>query len=340
MRTFVNYGLLLLNIATFPLLSVQETSKLTFISANKIWDKAPHSAFTDLIRFQEGWYCIFRESDQHAGGKDGTISLIKSSDGEVWHNALVFEETGIDLRDPKLSITPDGKLMILMGGSEYAPTGEFITRQSRVAFSSDGEHWSSLTKILEPHEWLWRVTWHEGKAYGVSYRSSSIPENGDWIVTLFVSEDGINYQILTQWDIQGHPSEATLRFLETGEMVALLRRGKNAWIGCSNSPFKDWNWTEASCHLGGPNFLILPDQTMWATGRMFGKNRADEIIERTVLVEMTLQDLKFEMVLPSGGDDTSYPGMVYHNGELWISYYSSHEENKSSIYLAKIKISP
>jgi hypothetical protein len=40
--------------------------------------------------------------------------------------------------------------------------------------------------------------------------------------------------------------------------------------------------------------------------------------------------------LPSGGD-TSYPGMVFHEGVVWVSYYSSHEE-KTSIYLAKVKM--
>jgi len=39
--------------------------------------------------------------------------------------------------------------------------------------------------------------------------------------------------------------------------------------------------------------------------------------------------------LPSGGD-TSYAGLVWHEGLLWISYYSSHE-GKTSIYLAKVK---
>ncbi len=40
--------------------------------------------------------------------------------------------------------------------------------------------------------------------------------------------------------------------------------------------------------------------------------------------------------LPSGGD-TSYAGLVLHNGLLWVSYYSSHEE-KTAIYLAKVKL--
>ena len=40
--------------------------------------------------------------------------------------------------------------------------------------------------------------------------------------------------------------------------------------------------------------------------------------------------------LPSGGD-TSYAGLVWHDGLLWISYYSSHE-GKTNIYLAKVRI--
>ena len=38
---------------------------------------------------------------------------------------------------------------------------------------------------------------------------------------------------------------------------------------------------------------------------------------------------------PSGGD-TSYAGLVWHDGLLWISYYASHE-GKTSIYLAQVR---
>ena len=40
--------------------------------------------------------------------------------------------------------------------------------------------------------------------------------------------------------------------------------------------------------------------------------------------------------LPSGGD-SSYAGLVWHEGLLWVSYYSSHQ-GKTSIYLAKVRI--
>ena len=55
----------------------------------------------------------------------------------------------------------------------------------------------------------------------------------------------------------------------------------------------------------------------------------------TVLVRLTLTGYEPVLKLASGGD-TSYPGMVWHEGLLWLSYYSSHE-GRASIYLAKIR---
>ena len=39
--------------------------------------------------------------------------------------------------------------------------------------------------------------------------------------------------------------------------------------------------------------------------------------------------------LPSSGDN-SYPGMVWHDGILWVSYYSSHRQAQTRIHLAKV----
>ena len=56
------------------------------------------------------------------------------------------------------------------------------------------------------------------------------------------------------------------------------------------------------------------------------------------LLTMALFSLLFGyfLELPSGGD-TSYPGLVWYDGILWVSYYSSHE-GKTSIYLAKLTV--
>ena len=55
-----------------------------------------------------------------------------------------------------------------------------------------------------------------------------------------------------------------------------------------------------------------------------------------VLARMTPTSYEPVLWLPSGGD-CSYPGMVEHEGLLWMSYYSSHE-GKTSIYLAQIEV--
>src|SRR3954451_15331958 len=82
------------------------------VSVKKIWDQGKHNAFTDLIRWHDKWYCSFREADAHVGG-DGQLRLLVSDDGDNWQSAALIGEKGIDLRDPKLSITPDDRLMIV-----------------------------------------------------------------------------------------------------------------------------------------------------------------------------------------------------------------------------------
>src|SRR5436189_3847017 len=88
------------------------------VSVTKIWDAGKHNAFTDLIRWHDKWYCTFREADAHVGG-DGKLRVLESSDGAKWESVALVTEKGIDLRDPKLSITPDDRLMIAAGGSVY-----------------------------------------------------------------------------------------------------------------------------------------------------------------------------------------------------------------------------
>lgn len=317
---------------------VKEKPKI--VTLQKIWDSAPHNAMTDLAYFQNSWFCSLRESDKHVKGKNGTIRIIASQEAASWRSVALFEEEGIDLRDPKLSLTPDGRLMLLVGGTIYGPRGKYISRQPHVAFSSDGINWTSLQPILSPHEWLWRVTWHQGVAYGVSYKFSN-PRNPrkEWIVQLFKSQDGIHYSPIVVWNIPGHPNETTLRFNKNHEMVALVRRDgsldNSAWIGISPPPYSDWEWYPTQRHLGGPNFLLLDDGTMWAGGRILNNNPYG-FFEKTVLASMQPGDLTPILFLPSHGD-SSYPGMVFHDEYLWMSYYSSHESN-TAVYLAQIKL--
>jgi hypothetical protein len=311
----------------------------TLLSVQKIWDQAIHSSMTDLIRYRDHWFCVFRESDMHARGVDGIIRLLVSEDALQWRTAAVFALEGLDLRDPKLSVTPTGQLMLLIGALEVDQNtlkGIF----SKVAFSEDGFHWTPFQSILGNNEWLWRVTWHRGKAYGASYSLSNLEDRSqEWHVKLYESLDGLDYVFITQWDISGYPNETTLRFLSSGEMVALVRREKKhdncAWMGFSEPPYSEWSWHSTRHHVGGPNFIIISGSQMWVSGRLWLKNPYI-LAEKTFIGRIDSQDIHPLVVLPSGGD-CSYPGMCYHEGLIWMTYYSSHE-GKACIYLARFAI--
>ncbi len=314
-------------------------AEIELVQVKKIWDLAPHNAFTDLIIHKDLWYCVFREGSSHVPGSNGTVRIIRSVDGENWKNAAVISENGVDLRDPKVSIMPDGRLMLLIGGAIYGNTDsqqrrKLVSHQTRVSFSKDGVEWTPPQSIsISAMNWLWRVTWNKDVGYGFSY-TTGVPLN-KMALTLWRTTDGINYtkSASPQLPTNCYPNETTIRFLSDDSMVSLIRNeNKNgpAFIGLSKPPYDDWRFVSAGKPVQGPNFIILPDGLMAYSGRDFTPSA------QTVVGFMTLEKCVPEVILPSKGD-TSYPGMVWHNNYLWVSYYSTHED-KTSIYLAKLKV--
>ena len=105
-------------------------------------------------------------------------------------------------------------------------------------------------------------------------------------------------------------------------------------LGRTAAPYTEWKWTDLGVFLGGPNFFRTPRGEWIAVGRLLDGGARTSVlwldVEHSAMTELA--------TLPSGGD-TSYPGLVWHDDMLWISYYSSHEA-RTSIYLAKVKILP
>ncbi len=304
------------------------------VDVTKIWDQAPHSAFTDLIYWKDQFVCAFREGRAHVS-TDGQIRILSSSNGDKWRRAAVVALAGYDLRDAGLSRAPDGRLMLIGGAcprradDETAPTGTFVS------FSADGIQWSEPAVVLEPGRWLWRVTWYEGSAYGVSYPAGS----EDRTSHLLVSTDGVKYREIVSWLLgDGLPTEAVLRFDDNDNMYCLMRRdglapGNTAVFSVSKPPYKQWQWHNLKMYFGGPNFIQIPDGRWIAAGRII---HPDAHKTEIAWLDVENKELKPILQLPSGGD-SSYPGLVWHDDLLWVSYYSSHE-GKTSIYLAKVEI--
>ena len=304
---------------------------MKLLEARKIWDNAPHNAFTDLIRFKDRWYCAFREGRTHVSD-DGKLRVIRSGDGREWSSVAIMEWDYGDVRDAKLSITANGELM-LNGAVRFLKPVEGNKFQSVTWLSADGERWSepfSCPTGLDT--WRWSVTWHKGTAYSFGY--SGKDKQG----CLYRSKDGKTWEVVKDNvypDAETYGNETSLVFLEDDTAYCLLRRDKgcrSGMLGVSHPPHTEWKWSDLGTQIGGPK--MIP----------FGKNRFLAAVRladggtRTSLCWIDPQSPKLTeaLKLPSGGD-TSYAGLVLNEGLLWVSYYSSHE-GKTAIYLAKVEI--
>jgi hypothetical protein len=202
-----------------------------------------------------------------------------------------------------------------------------------VTFSKEGRDWSPTQRVRQEGEWLWRATWHDGKAYGVSYNLTTGQPKPERTIKLLTSTNGLDWKLAAPLEVTGQPNETTVRFLRSGEAMMLVRRETDdfgGWIGTSKPPYSDWKFAQTSVRLGGPDFIELPDGSLVAGSRDHSQGKV-----KFSLFRVTRESLQPVLTLPSGGD-CSYPGLVWHDGLLWVSYYSSHE-GRTSIYLAKVK---
>lgn len=306
----------------------------TLVDYSLIWDVAPHNAFTNLIRFKDEWFCVFREGDGHVS-PDGALRVITSKDGEEWTSAALITSDIADLRDAQICLTPDGTLML--SGAAALHDTDIAFHQTMAYFSEDGRNWSDGVPIGEKDLWLWRVTWHEDRAYGIGYTTGT-----RWphrFTRLYKSDDGKTFDVLVdKLRDEEYSNESNIVFLEDGTALCLLRRDEqapkstNGLLGTSKPPYTEWAWQDLGVKIGGPCMMELPDGRFVAAVRLYDGN------VRTSLcwIDPDAGTIDEFLALPSGGD-TSYPGMVWHDGLLWVSYYSSHE-GKTQIYLAKVKI--
>ncbi|MEX2168284.1 MAG: sialidase family protein [Pirellulales bacterium] len=300
---------------------------MQLLEVRRIWNDAPHNAFTDLVRHHDRWWCVFREGEAHVS-PDGALRIITSADGKEWESAALITSPHEDLRDAKLTIMPDDQFMLSGAGALHKPDPH--THQSYAWFSGNGYDWSDAVPVGDPDYWLWRVTWNKDVCYGIGYGTKA--QN----LRLYRSDDGRDFTTLVEnlFD-EGYPNETSIVFLPDDTALCLLRRDPlNGLLGQAKPPYKQWQWQDVGQQIGGPHLIRLPDGRLIAAVRLYDKN------VRTALGWIDEKTGKFTeaLALPSGGD-SSYPGLVWHDDVLWVSYYSSHED-RTSIYLAKVKVPP
>jgi len=320
-------------LALLPTLAAAEkyVARPELVEVRRIWNRASHNAFTDLLRHRDQWYCVFREGKAHVS-PDGALRIITSPDGEKWESLALVESDKFDLRDAKITLTPNGELM-LNGAGMIADAK--VRYYSHVWFSSDdGRTWDAGRQIGDPGFWLWRAQWHRGSAYSFGY--STERDRTKRSLRLYRSKNGRSFEThVRKLAAPAGCGEDRILFRKDDTALCLLRHetgDKMAQLGTSKPPYKEWTWRDLNDRIGGPNMIELPDGRILAATRLYAPRA------RTSLSWLDPDKGKMTEVLtlPSGGD-TSYAGLVLHEGLLWVSYYSSHE-GKTSIYLAKVRI--
>jgi hypothetical protein len=308
---------------------VKENS-LKLQSVQKIWDNAPHNAFTDLIWHKGRFFCVFREGTTHVS-PDGALRVITSIDGEKWESAALITSENSDLRDAKITVTPSGKLML--SGAEALHDKSVHTHQSLVWFSEDGKNWSEKHKIGDPDFWLWRTTWHNQNAYSFGYACGEKK-----LLRLYKSNDGKSFETLVaDLGIDSYPNETSIEFKGDTAFCLLRRDGeiKTGLLGTALPPYTNWEWKDLGVRIGGPDMILLHDGRFVAAVRLYETDNWHPARTSLCQINPVTGKLSELLTLPSGGD-TSYAGMVWHQDVLWVSYYSSHE-GKTAVYIAKVE---
>lgn len=299
-----------------------------------VWNRPKHNAFTDMCLFKDQLFISFREATDHMG-IDGGVRIISCDFSGKVINTTLIKIHNCDLRDPKLTITPDGKLLMTAYSRCYSKHGKWRYSRSLCWFSLDGLSWSGSHWFAEKNWWVWRIRWQQGQAYGLAYNRAQQQLNlyaGNPLRTF----ECINPNVMSlATHGLGYPNESDLCFMQNGDLYAVVRRDADSFtaqIGHAKAPYRRWRWFDLGEYIGAPVILAKDQKNVFVCGRAWLNKRF-----KTALWNLNLETKKLQLidVLPSGGD-CSYAGMVQHDGQLYVSYYSSHIDNQSHIYLAQL----
>jgi len=324
---------------------------MTLVESRMIWDKAPHNAFTDLHRQHGRWYCAFREGAAHVS-PDGAVRILVSDDWQKWRSIALLTVPWADLRDPKLTEMPDGRMLVTAGALLHE-TKDGTSNRSLAWVSKDDGAWDGPHEIGEPNIWMWSCEKHKDALYSFGYfkqwpspkrlgtKETSPQRPGAKMIRLYRSTNGLQWTPVTTQSYEGrYINETAIAFQEDGRMVAVTRRENGpeprvARIGFSAPPYTEWTWNEGNHRLNGPALCALADGQL-ATGARWKQGGNENTSLGWVNAEKAI--VTPALVLPSK-PETGYPSIVSHDGRLHVSYYAS-QSGKPAIYVAVVDLKP
>jgi hypothetical protein len=291
-----------------------------------------HNSNTDLIHWRGSFWLAHAAAPWHFASARTRIVLRRSEDARSWREVASFSVPGEDVRDPKLALRGD-RLFLYFLPNRHLPEPQPYT--TFVTSSKDGLSWEEPVPV-EPRGWLlWRP-----KALGDGLVVTAYwHEHGR--AALLRSADGLKWEIVSEI-VEGESGDETdFEILDDGRILATSRlegAEHDAWFGdrggatllsVAPAPYTDWRRThDLKARLDGPCLFRFAGR-VYAVGRYEPEPRGflfqmGSILsrKRTALYLVEPAGLRVLGILPSAGD-TSYAGVVLHDGYLYTSYYTS-----------------
>jgi len=294
-----------------------------------------HNSNTDLVYFKGQFFLAHAVSPYHFGHTDCKIVIKSSADALTWKITAEIKPTNQDIRDPKFAVIEDRLFLYVLLNVEVDPQ-PFTTLYSS---SLDGITWEPFQSIGQEGWLFWRPrsldrkTWY-CPAYWHQFNQSALFRSGDgrtWEKWATIHEGGV-------------VNETCCEFFDDGMLIAAGRMEYSkelfdlifghprcsTMLSAAHPPYTHFQPLVETqiTRLDGP-VLFKHGGRIFAVGR--SQPHSDRFLmkpgavlakKRTSLYEVTRQGMVYLSDLPSAGD-TSYAGVVLHDGYAWISYYTS-----------------
>jgi hypothetical protein len=331
---------LIFSLSTFIIFQSCQKTGIPSVSGTQLaeWNEAEHNAFTDLIKYDGYYYCVFRIASDH-NSFDGKTRIIRSSDGKNWSAFALLSLPNMDLRDAHFFIDDYNVLSLSINIRNV-----YNQRQNVLYKLQNGQFIKTNVFHVDNDFFYWGFYKLNDRVYSVGYNVKQICfsslDSKKPKLMLFnnanLACDSFQYaNVGGTWINRDFdcPCEASMVITPDSTVIMIVRDEHtpgHSFFGVSKFPYKNWKWTTFPYFVRGPKLALLPNgKLLLAAGSM-------SHYDLTYYAIVNPDDFSVEKIrsFPSGGD-TGYPGVVIEGNTALVSYYSSHEGN-ARVYIYRL----